>query len=325
VGKIKQKLGQTKQWLAKKRRAYMAARPHRSFKPTKTPRKRPPIVRIKKNIADTFTTIWQEKRLLFGLGLIYVVATYILVGGVAQADFVALKDATLQVFGGTFSSAGTALSLLTSTMSGAFASSLTELQQFLAVFLGIMFWLTIVWALRMRFADQKIKVRDALYSAGAPVVAYALVGLAIILQLTPGALGIFIFSTAQNGGWIQGGVEVMMFAFGAFLLCCLSIYWLAGSLLALVVVTLPQMYPWRALSISSELVIGRRLRMVGHAGALVAVLFGVWVVVLLPVLLLDGWLRIDWIPLIPIAVQLLGAFTLIYFSTYVYRLYRSLI
>lgn len=321
---MKQKITSAKKWLSTKRRVYMDARPHRSFRRTKR-RKLPVVAPLKATIFATFKTIRQNKGLFIKLALIYMAVTYIFIGGVAQGDFVELKKATVQVFGGSISSIGTAFSLLTSTMSGAFQASLSELQQFLALFIAIMFWLTLVWALRMRFADQKIKVRDALYNSGAPLVAYVVLVVIIMLQLTPGAVGLFIFSTAQSGNYLQGGVEVMLFAAGAFLLGCLSIYWLMGSLLSLVVVTLPNMYPWRALSISSELVIGRRLRLLMHVLTLTIVLFLVWAVILLPMLLLDSWLRLDWLPLIPIAVQALGAFTLIYAATYIYTLYRSLL
>jgi len=321
---VKQKFRQAKQWVHKKRKTYMEARPHRSFRRTKR-RKLPSIAPVKATVFSAFKTIRQNKGLFFGLAIIYMAVTYIFVGGVAQDDFVGLKNATAEFFGGHINSVGTVFSLLTSTMSGAFQTSLTELQQFLALFIAIMFWLTLVWALRMRFAEQKIKIRDALYNSGAPLVAYVIMMAIIMLQLTPGAVALFIFSTAQGGNYLQGGVEVMLFAAGAFLLVCLSIYWLMGSLLSLVVVTLPNMYQWRALSIAGELVIGRRLRLLLHVFALTVVLFLVWVVILLPVLLLDSWLRLDWLPLVPIAIQALGAFSLVYAATYIYTLYRSLL
>lgn len=210
-------------------------------------------------------------------------------------------------------------------MSGAFGGELSELQQFLSLLLAVLFWLTIVWALRMRFAKQEFTARDALYSSGTPLVSYVIVGFFIILQLTPGALGLFVFNIAQGGGFLQGGVEVMSFAIAAALLCALSIYWLAGSLVALVLVTLPQMYPWKAMRLSSELAVYRRIRLVGHMFVLAIVLFTAWVVILLPILLLDSLLRWDWLPLVPFFVQALSAVTLVYFSAYVYKLYRSML
>lgn len=280
---------------------------------------------IKQNTLESMQLIWRERRLLVVLSIIYMVATYIFVGGVAQGDFVDLKEATVEVLGGSLNSFSTALSLLTSTMSGAFGGELNEFQQFLAILLAVVFWLAIVWALRMRLADRHVTARDALYSSGAPLVSYVLVGFYIILQLTPGAIGLFVFNFANNGGYLQGGVEVMAFACAAVLLCALSLYWLVGSFIALVVVTLPQMYPWRAIRIASELAIWRRTRLLGHIAALAGILLLMWAVGLLPVLLLDTLLAFAWLPLVPIAVQALGALTVVFGATYIYKLYRSML
>jgi hypothetical protein len=269
--------------------------------------------------------MWRERRILFFLSLFYLAATYAFVGAIAQADFVNLKDATLDVFGGNFNSASTVLSLFSSTITGAFNGNLSETQQFLAVFLAVLFWLAIIWALRMRFADKAIKARDALYNSGAPLVSYLFLMFFIVLQLTPGAVSIGVFTVGQAGGYFQGGVEVMAFAAVAALLVCLSIYWVAGSLVAMVIVTLPQMYPWRAMRIAGELAWFRRLRLLGHTLNIGLTLFLLWAVLLLPTLLIDAWLRLDWLPLVPIMVQILGAFTIVYLGTYVYRLYRSML
>jgi len=325
VGKIKQKLSALKKKLGQRRRDYLAGRPHKSFRKTKLPRTRPALATLKQNTLGTFATLWRERRIFIPLAIVYMVATYIFIGGVAQNDFVDLKEATAEVFGGSISSIDTALSLLSSTISGAFGGQLNELQQFLVVLFAILLWLAVVWALRMRFANEKITARDALYSSGAPLVSYVIVGAVIMVQLTPGALGLFVYNLASSGGYLQGGVEVMTFVLAAVLLGMLSLYWLAGSLTALVVVTLPQMYPWKAVRIASELAVYRRSRLFMHVIALVAILLALWVVVLLPILLLDSWLRWTWLPLIPLVVQVLSALTVLYMSTYVYKLYRSML
>jgi len=262
---------------------------------------------------------------LIPLAIVYMFVTYIFVGGVAQNDFVDFKDATVEVFGGSISSIDTALSLLSSTMTGAFGGQLNELQQFLSVLFAVLLWLAVIWVLRMRFANEPVTARDALYSSGAPLVSYAIVGFVIMLQLTPGALGLFVFNIANGGGYLQGGVEVMSFVVAAVLLGLLSLYWLAGTLTALVVVTLPQMYPWKAVRIASELATYRRVRLLAHVVALVCALLFLWIVLLLPTLLLDSWLRWTWLPLVPIMVQILSALTVIYLSAYVYKLYRSML
>jgi len=59
--------------------------------------------------------------------------------------------------------------------------------------------------------------------------------------------------------------------------------------------------------------------------ALVVHVVVLWGVVLVPVFLIDNWLRFDWLPLVPIFVQALVGLTLVYTSVSIYKLYRSLL
>jgi hypothetical protein len=152
-----------------------------------------------------------------------------------------------------------------------------------------------------------------------------LVALAIVVQCLPGIVGVLIFGLAQSGKVLQGGVEIMLFAVAVALLVILSLYWAASSLLALIIVTLPQMYPWRALQIAGELAVGRRWSIAFRVVVLALTVYVVWVAVLIPMIMLDSWLKFDWLPLLPATVLALGGFTMIYISTYIYKMYRSLL
>lgn len=323
--RVAKKVKKVKDGWAKKRRNYLKARPHRSFKMTKWENTQPFMESVRLTVRDAFALIWRERGILLWLAFIYMIATYALVGGIAQADFIEFKQATLDVFGGKLNSISTVMTLFSSTMSGGLNTDMTELQQFLAVLLAVLFWLAVIWTLRMRFANQKIGVRDALYSSSAPLIAYCVVSAFIVVQLIPGAVGLVAYNVAQNGGYLQGGIEVMLFALAVGLLCCLSFYWASTSLLALVVVTLPQMRPWRAMQVAGEMAVGRRIRLLGHFAALFIVLAVCWAAILFPALLLDSWLRQDWLPILPLIVQFLSAFTVLYAATYIYKLYRSML
>lgn len=305
-------------------RGYLAARPHRSFKRTKNQKLGgQPLPRLWPQLKSVVGLIRREKRIMLSLGLIYVVLNFVLVGGLSQDSFVGLKEAALQLISGDFGSFGTAFTLFTSIVSGTVAAP-SELQQFIGGLLAFVFWLAIIWALRMRLADQSIKVRDALYNSGSPIVPSFMIMLAVTVQALPAVLGIYVLSTAQAQGWLQG-VEAMAFWLAGALLFMLSAYWVLASLMALVVVTLPQTYPWRALSTASSLVVGQRLRLALHVLALLLYVLVLWAVVLVPTLLLDDWLKFDWLPLVPIVSQLLSGLSLVFFTTYVYKLYRSLL
>ncbi|HEU5187914.1 MAG TPA: hypothetical protein VFT87_05440 [Candidatus Saccharimonadales bacterium] len=307
---------------------YRQKRPHRSFRRTIRARQKlggQPLPSARHLLIDSWRFVAQEKKLFLSLGLIYAAVTFLVVGSISQLDLLGLKEVTQETFSGGLDSLGTATALFTATIFGTIATSRSELQQFLAVFLGFLLWLAVVWTARMRLAGKAVKLREALYNCAGPLIPSFLLFLVIVLQLVPGTVGIFLITVAQTTGLLQSGVEVMAFSVGALLLCILSVYWVSASLLALVVVTLPNMYPWRALSTASQLVIGQRWALALRLAVLVVIVFIAWAVVLYPTFLLEGWLKFDWLPIVPIVVQLLSAVTLVYGSVYVYRIYRSLL
>lgn len=307
---------------------YSKKRPHRSFRKTANPRQKiggQPLPSVWYLLVDSWRVLLQEKKLFINLGLIYSVVTFLVVGSISQLDLLGLKEVTQETFSGQLDSLSTATALFTATIFGTIATSRSDLQQFLSVLMGFLLWLAVVWTARMRLASKAMKLRDALYNCAGPLIPSFLIFLVIVLQLIPAAVGIFLITVAQATGLLQNGVEVMVFTVAAILLCFLSLYWVSASLMALIVVTLPNMYPWRALSTASQLVIGQRWALALRLVILGVLVFVGWAVVLYPTLLLEGWLRFDWLPLVPIVVQLLSAASLVYGSLYMYKMYRSML
>lgn len=306
---------------------YLSKRPHRTFRLTSGRRmlggkKMPSLL---SHIKSTLAFIWREKRVLFVLGLILAVFNFLIVGGVPQGDFVALKEEAQNFILGDWGQAGVVGTMFLSTVAGAAANAATEVQQFMGSLLVLIFWLAFIWAARMRMANKKIKARDAIYSAGAPIIPSIIVLAVIAVQSLPALLGIFAFSVTQSEGFMEGGVESMMMAAAMALLCLLSAYWVSASVVGMIMVTLPQTYPFQALAGASQLVVGQRWRLVTHALTAIVVVLVFWAVVLIPSLVLDGWLRFDWLPIVPIIAQFLTAFSVMFTSLYMYRLYRSLL
>ncbi len=311
-----------------KTQAYLSKRPHRSFRKTKSPKLKiggTKLPSVWVQLSETGQLIAKEKWLLIKLGLLYMLVNYCFLGGVSQIDFLGLKETTLQVLGGDVNSIGNATALFFSAVTGSLATPLNELQQFLGWFIAFIFWFAIVWGLRMKLAGNVVKARDALYNSCAPLISSSVLVGIVIMQMVPAAAAIFVLALVQTPGVLQGGVEVMLFSIASILLILLSTYWLSASLLGLIIVTLPGMYPWKALSTASELVIGQRWAIALRLAVMALIICLLWLFVLIPSLLLDGWLRWDWLPLVPIVVQLLGGISLVYGSTYIYKLYRSLL
>ena len=301
---------------------------HRSFRIT--PRVKKPF-HIKASVAEawrlaveTNQLVWQHKKIFLLLIAIYTVVTYLLVGGISQQDYAALKEEAINYSGG-LDAITTALGYFGATITGGLTVIPSELQQLLTGIITLLFWLSTIWATRMLLAGKSIKLRDAFYSGPTPLISTLVVLVGILIQLIPAALGLFALTTGLTQGWISNLAVALAYGLAAIMLCLLSLYWLSGSAVAAAIVALPGMYPLQAFRDSRALVMGRRWSIVMRIISIMLLMLLIWAVILIPMFMLDSWLRISWLPLVPITVQVLVGSSLIFSSVYIYKLYRSLL
>ena len=106
----------------------------------------------------------------------------------------------------------------------------------------------------------------------------------------------------------------------------ISGYLLSSSLIALIAVSAPGLYPMRALHTASDLMMGRRIKFIIRLIALIIALAFTWVIVMLPLILFDLWMKtFEWtkdIPFVPICLTIMTCFTMIYTTAYLYLYYR---
>ncbi len=311
--------------------------PHRSFQRTKRRDYIRPLVLPNPLgfLYEVTVTMWAYRRLFIPLMAVYLVLYVGLVGIASQETYSTLAGSFEQQAvevgvapGNVFEQAS--LSLL-SIGTGGLTGSLTDAQQIFAVILALLAWLTTVWLLRNVLAGNKIKMRDALYNAGSPIIATIVVTAIILLQLIPVGIAALGYIAASTSGLIAaGGIEVMLFWAAAGLLVLLSLYWVSSSLFAMIIVTLPGMYPIRALRASRDILMGRKLKFLLRFIWMFIFILAVWVVILIPIILLDGWLKsvapaINWLPIVPAFVVIVGTFSVFWMSTYIYLLYRKVV
>ena len=315
---------------------FLGRRPHRSFRLT---RRRDYARSLKLPGYWTFTAsvlkvMLANEKSLMGIGILYTIISVIFLGIGSQESFNTLRDTInetgAELFQGNWGELGKASLLAVSTIAGNISPELTEAQQVYAVILGLVIWLTTVWLLRQRLAGNKVGIRDALYSSGAPIVATAILFVVMMIQLLPIALAVIGYTAAQTSGLLSGGVEAMLFWIVAVGLAVLSLYWITSTFMAMVIVTLPGMYPFRALAIAGDMVVGRRLRIMYRLLWGVLLQAVLWITVLIPVVLLDTGLKhvvpaIGWLPIVPIILAMLSTVSLIATASYVYLLYRRVV
>ena len=318
--------------IIKRRKNFLSRRPHRSFYLTKhADAKRSFKTRgYFEFIGDVWALIWKNKWLFTKFLLLYAVLSAIIVGLMSQSNFANLRNTIDQA-------QITGLNKWWTLFSGAISSNVSgnsaigSAQQVIAVLLFLFGWLTLVWLLRRIINGdgdtKKLKLRDGLYAGGSPVLSTLCVLFYIIFQLLPLALVFLAYSAVTAVGWINTGIQIEnMAAWCALAITVvLTLYWISSSFIALIIVTLPGMYPFQATKAASDLVVGRRLRLVLRLVFMAIPIAIMWALVLLPAILIDNWLQLTWQPLVPIIVLILTTLTIIWCATYIYMLYRQLV
>jgi len=322
--------------IQKRVKLFLKRRPHRTLKLTRH-RDYTRSLKLPGNIAFTkyvSKTIWKNRKLFAMLALFYAILTVFMVGIASQDTYKTLVDTLNNTSGNLFSSGfgeiGKAGLLFVTAATGGLSQNLTDIQQVYTGIITILTWLTSVWLLRNILAGHKIKLRDGLYNAGSPIVATFIVALVFLVQLLPIALAIIGYTAASLTGLLDSGIEAMLFWVVAALLATLSMYWITSTLFALVIVTLPGMYPFKALKTAGDLVVGRRFRILLRFVWMMFITVLIWAITMIPLILLDKWIKglwsaISWLPTIPVVLLVLGAITIVWISSYVYLLYRKVI
>ena len=317
-------------------RGLLARRPHRSFRRTLR-RDYTRSLTLPGYIAFTSVvgkTLWRQKKTYIYLVLVATVVTAVFAGVASQAVYTqlssTLREAGNSVFGGGWGEVGKAGLLLLTGVSGSFSTQPTEAQQTYGIIILLFTWLTTIWLLRAQLAGGALRLRDALYNAGSPVISTTLLLLLFMIQLIPMSLAYIGYNAAIGTGLLSSGFISLIFFIVAVLLVLVTLYLITSTFIALVVVTLPGMYPWQALRTAGDLVTGRRLRILLRLAWLTLVVVIVWVVIMVPVILLTTWLQTSitqtsWIPIVPAVLTILSSATVVFVSSYIYLLYRGMV
>lgn len=315
---------------------FLNRRPHRSFRLTK---KRdyakhlslPGYILFTKQVFDI---LWRNRKQFIALILIYALMIFLFVGLASQDVIDTIRSAVDTVGsdlpGGDFESIEKTGIIFLTVVSGGLSLNLTDIQRLFAGFLLIISWLSCIWMLRNIVAGNKIKTRDAIYNSGAPIIPTIMVSALLIIQALPMALALIGYVAAKGTGLLDGGIEAMMFWVAATSLIVLSLYWMTSTFVSLVIITLPGMYPYEAIRIGSDLVVGRRLKILLRILWMMLLTAVGWVVVFMPLIIFDGWLKSTWdwyglVPTIPIVLLLMSSFTIVWVSSYIYLFYRRIV
>lgn len=283
----------------------------------------------------TFKTIFKHRKTFLPLILI-MAAGYILLVGIMSEDTYQQFQTSInnqsealangQV--GDFARAG--LLLLSTVTSGGLDPGTDEVGTIFTIIIFLVIWLTTIFLLRHFYASSHPKLRDALYNSLGPIISTLLVFVVVCIQAIPIMLVAITYSAAVSTGFLSTPFYALVYFIFAALMCIWSVYMLSSSLIALIAVTAPGVYPMTALGTASDLIAGRRMNLAIRVIYLVIVVAVIYAVIMLPIILLDLLLKRAWgflsgWPIVPFFLILSTCFVFIYVATYLYRYYRWLI
>lgn len=285
---------------------------------------------------NTFKDIFKHWRVFLPL-MIVVVAAYIILVGLLSEDLYQqvgealdgdIEGATAGFRLSNFAKAGV---LLISTVStGGLNNDMDEVSLIFTVLLFLIIWLTVIYLLRHFYAGRKPKMRDGLYNACAPLIPTLVLFLVVFVQLIPLFLVIITYNAAILTDFLATPFYAFLYFIFASLMILLSGYLVSSSLMAMVAITAPGIYPVNALLTASDLMAGRRIKLIIRIIYLAFVVAFVYFITMMPIILLDMWLKSIWSfianwPIVPFIMLIVTCFVFIYITAYFYRYYRYML
>ena len=276
----------------------------------------------------SFGMLFKNWRIFGGLLLIVVIFGVFFVGLMSQKNVASVRSLVDSGELGEFAKA--VIVLVTTVGSGGINQSLSDSQWLILSILFVLIWLSTVYILRQILAKKRVTLRQSLYNSFAPFISSFLIFFTILLEMVPIFLLVIFYSAALKTDFLSTPYYALVFLIFAILLVVLSLYLLSSSIIALAAVSAPGLYPKAALRAAHDLMFRRRTRFIIRVLFLVFVVILNYVLVMIPVILIDNVFKtnFDWaadIPVISLFLFIMTCFNFIYISAYIYLYYKEML
>ena len=188
------------------------------------------------------------------------------------------------------------------------------------VLIFLTLWLVTLFFVRRIVRDKKVRFFDGVFNAMGPFFSALVVLVILVIQCIPIIIVIIAYAAAVETELFNDMFWGSLFVLFALVMCALSLYLISGTLMAMVAVSAPGMYPFRALMLTHEVMIGERVGFVVKMLLMVLVLALIWVAVVgVGVLIELGFRNIgQFVPATNIAIFMCGCFSVIFAGVYLY-------
>jgi len=276
--------------------------------------------------------ILSRKTLFFGVVIALMIANILSTGLVGEDRYNTIADLfDDETIAGGFGAFGRAVGTVVTTVTqGGLNPTPTVEQRLMTVFSGTLTFMATIYAARQLLAGNKPTLRSTLYNCFQPLVPCLLVLLVIVVQIIPVIIVYITTSAALQTGFLLNPFHALLF-FGFTALMLLLSYQLAlPTIIALIGVTAPGMYPLQSIANASDLIRGKRFSLVLYIFIGLFVFALLWLITFVPIVMFDQWLASVWnfwhaIPLAPLVWQFLTFSLIMFLSAYIYIYYRRLI
>ena len=299
--------------------------PHKSFRRTykeELPR-RSELPDIPTHIVNSFRILLKNKKLFVSLFFLVAILNIILVGMVDIGSAIGQSGLS------SYNNAGVNLESFLNVMRDSFFGRTTEGAIILSLLVFVVTFLVTIFLLRHRMAKHKVRLRDGLYNGMTSFIPTLIVLMVVLIECLPILIILITYSAAIETGFLEYPFYAFLFLVFAVLMILISGYLLPGSIITMVAVSAPGLYPLQAFRGSEDLLCGRRFDFVLRMIVFVLMMIVIWSVIVLPLALMDNSLKSAGfatnVPFLPIVLTLMVSFTYIYGTTYVYLYYRMLL
>lgn len=319
AAKIPKKAKRKNYYKATDNKRIRKATKHRSFRLTKTKLKQAKsLPSIKRTIFLPLKLMWRNKKSYSAIILIHAGLVFVLVSGLGQNfNIDETKRQFLDTTGISSHDLASSFTLFSYLLSNANSAS-SDTAGIYQLLIGVIIFLATIWLTRRLVAGDKISVKDAFYRGMYPIIPFILLVLLIVVQLLPMVIGNFVLFTVINNGLANTLAEIILWISLFVILSLISIYLIISTIVALNIVTLPDVTPIQALRSSKELVLHRRLGIIARLLVLPLILLALSMVIFVPLIMF-----------VPVIVEPLflvfSCFWLIYYVVYLYSFYRELL
>ena len=288
------------------------------------------------HIAATFKIIRQNFKIFLPLIGLIVLLYISLVGLMSESTFQEFKESidntNKELVSGRLGNLGRAGLTLVGTVTTGGLTTMNDAQKIFSILLFMITWLVSIYLTRHLLAGHHPRMRDGLYNALSPLISTLFVALIVFIELIPIMFVVITYQAAVSTEFLKTPFYALIYFIFASLLTILSVYLTSSSLMGLIAVSAPGLYPLTAIETARNLIAGRRIRFLVRILYLFFWVALIYIVIVLPAILLDilvkgafPWLNDLGLPFVPFVLLVVTIFVFIFISIYAYLFYRQLL